>query len=435
MINIPMKKSFLFVLLLCATTLFGQTEFSMVFYNLLNYPTAPPNNRDEILADILQEVQADIFMVSELESSAGSIEILNSSLNNGATVFESAPYQNNTSSGSDLQQLLYYNASLFNLIGTDIVATDVRDINRYTLQLLSENDDANPRFLEIFVTHLKSSDGAENRQIRLDMVRDFTEYLEDIDIAPNTNIIFAGDLNLYTSEEAAYQLLLNNTSTIFVDPIDTPGDWNTNSDFESIHTQSTRISNSGFGNYGAGGGLDSRFDFIMFSENILDPTNDISYIPGSYEAVGNNGNCFNNRLDSVDCEGTYAQSLRDMLYQMSDHLPIKARFQVNDDVLSTYEFEDIQALAWFVGSNIVSDNATLEIAFRPINSGVIMHTLNAKENTLPTSVSIFDQLGRHIYSLEVTGEKLQLPVAKLSSGLYFITLNNFAATPLKFIKT
>ena len=416
-----MKTILIVLCTMCCIGAQSQTEFSVVFYNLLNYPTAPPANREVILANILEELQPDIFLVCELESNAGSVEILNSSLNTGATVYASAPYQNNMSSGSDLQQLVYYNTDMFTLTATDVVINDLRDINRYTLERITD-DDTDPQSLEIFVTHLKAGSSDSDQQIRFDMIQDFAQYLNTIDFDPDSNVIFAGDLNLSSSDESSYQLLLNNGTIPIVDPIDAPGDWNNNDAFTAIHTQSTRISSNDFDGFGAGGGLDSRFDFILFSENMLNPDNNISYVPNSYEAIGNNGNCFNNRIDSSNCDGSFSAALRDQLYLMSDHLPVVARLQVNDDVLSTNNPGNVQPLARFVRSNIITNERMVEIAF-------------AKAETLPPSVTVYDQIGRRLQTITVEDFKLSIPVTTLSSGVYYIVLDGQSSEPLKFVKT
>src|SRR5690606_12082003 len=107
-------------------------------------------------------------------------------------------------------------------------------------------------------THLKSSEGTANKQLRLQMVQQFTEKLETMD--PNSYVLFAGDLNLYTHTEPAYLELMDTiNSIVMADPLQRPGRWHNNIDFQDIHSQSTRISSGPFG-AGAGGGLDDRFD-------------------------------------------------------------------------------------------------------------------------------------------------------------------------------
>ena len=155
---------------------------------------------------------------------------------------------------------------------------------------------------------------------------------------------------------------------------------------------------------------------------MLNPDNNISYVPNSYEAIGNNGNCFNNRIDSSNCDGSFSAALRDQLYLMSDHLPVVARLQVNDDVLSTNNPENVQPLARFVRSNIITNERMVEIAF-------------AKAETLPPSVTVYDQIGRRLQTITVEDLKLSIPVTTLSSGVYYIVLDGQSSEPLKFVKT
>ena len=125
------------------------------------------------------------------------------------------------------------------------------------------------------------------------MVTEFTDALETID--PDSYVLFTGDFNFYSSSEPAYQELLDPTNAIvMVDPIDTPGNWSENIDFQAVHTQSTRIDSGPFG-AGSGSGMDDRFDFILISENMLTDPN-LRYIPDTYIEFGNNGNCFNDDI-------------------------------------------------------------------------------------------------------------------------------------------
>ena len=56
----------------------------------------------------------------------------------------------------------------------------------------------------------------------------------------------------------------NNGGRLF-DPIDRIGNWHNNSSFSDVHTQSPRTAQFGGG---ASGGMDDRFDFILFSKCI-----------------------------------------------------------------------------------------------------------------------------------------------------------------------
>src|SRR5690625_4591 len=164
-----------------------------------------------------------------------------------------------------MQQLLYYDSDIWELLATQVLVTNYRDINKYKLQLLTD-DDTDPIYVYAFVAHLKSSSGRANRLIRLEMVETLTAHLQYIE--PDAYVLFSGDFNLYTSDEESYQELLDEgNSIVFQDPIDSFGNWHKNEDFAYLHTQSTRVSNAGFGT-GASGGMDDRFDFIMLSENL-----------------------------------------------------------------------------------------------------------------------------------------------------------------------
>jgi endonuclease/exonuclease/phosphatase family metal-dependent hydrolase len=409
------------ILLISYSSVFAQEVIHLAFYNVLNYPQAPPTDREQILSEILEELNPDIFMICELESGAGGEDILNNSLNAFNDVYTSAPYQNNTSSTADLQQLLYYNRNKFTLDATDIIQTSIRDINRYRLKLKTVNETTNPQYLEVFVAHLKASQGGQNELLRLDMVEAFTDYLSTLD--PNDPVIFAGDLNLYTSDEPAYQELLNSSNPIVIkDPIDSPGDWNNNPSFEFLHTQSTRISNAEFNDFGAGGGLDSRFDFILMSENLLDPTADLRYIDDTYEAFGNNSNCYNNRIDNTNCGGTFSQNTRDLLYQMSDHLPVIAQLETTAQFLSTTEVIKEQGF-WFVSSNVAS--TMVEIAFAKAQS----------TQPFPVFIVLYDQTGRQLKKFAVTDTRMKITIDELAEGVYYLRPEGIDSVTLKFIKT
>lgn len=423
------------VVALSFLSLQAQEVINLAFYNVLNYPQAPPANREQILSEIVEELNPDIFMICELESASGGVDILNNSLNAFNDVYSSAPYQNNTSSTSDLQQLLYYNRNKFELDATDIIETSVRDINRYRLKLITVDASTNPQYLEVFVCHLKASQGGQNELLRLDMVEGFTDYLSTLN--PNDPVIFAGDLNLYTSTEPAYQELLNSSNPIVIkDPIDSPGDWNSNASFEFLHTQSTRISSAEFNDFGAGGGLDSRFDFILMSENLLDPDADIHYIDGTYEAFGNNSNCYNNRIDNTNCSGVFSQSTRDLLYQMSDHLPVIAQLETEEQFLSTPEVIQEQSM-WFVSSN-VADTA-IEIAFAKLligQTGAHSKPLGLQSTQpFPIFVVLYDQTGRRITKIKVKEDRMKIAIDAFADGVYYIHLEGTLNKPLKFIKT
>jgi len=398
--------------------IFSQESINIMFYNLLNFPEAPPSNRPEILKSILDNYQPDLFMVCELQSEIGANTVLSSFPRTEDDRYRAAQFVTNQSSSSNnLQQLVFYNSQKFILDDQRIITTSIRDINHYIFILNTQDSSVNPIYLDVFVTHLKSSQGFENEQLRLQMVTEFTNYLSNI--PSDRFVIFSGDLNLYTSNESAYQELLDPTNSIVLkDPIDSPGGWNNNIAFQDIHTQSTRISNDDFNNYGAGGGLDDRFDFILVSEN-LQTSSTLHYVSDSYKAFGNNGNCFNENINDISCAGTaYSQSIRDHLYNMSDHLPIVIQLQT-DQVLNLYDDLLSNNYIQFKNGNVITKSIVLEL-----DTSIITKKIN-----------VYNSMGQIVKSSLIEKTIMNIDATNLANGIYYISLqNSYNFTPLKFIK-
>jgi len=409
------KVLFLFACL-CTFNVVGQETIKTMFYNLLEYPSASPSNRDVVLRDILNTYDPDVFMVCELESPQGAESILNMSLNDEAQDYTAFPFVDNTSGGADLQNLLYYRSNMFTVENSQIISTTVRDINRYQLKLNTENGETNPVVIDFFVTHLKSSQGGANAALRLDMVTEFTNALETID--PNSYVIFAGDLNLYDADEPAYLELMDTSNAIVMaDPLDQPGDWHNNINFQELHTQSTRQSSGGFG-AGAGGGMDDRFDFILVSENMLtDPT--LQYIPDSYIAYGNNGNCFNNDVRSSDCIGDFSQVLRNDLYQMSDHLPVVMELQTSENIILASEDFNLEQNIIRLEKTIVTTEVKLDVD---------------SDTSFPVTIEIYNSIGQKLLETTLFSATETIDISGLSNGMYFIKTNDSNSQTLKFLK-
>ena len=412
-----MRHTFIFLsLLFFSISCFAQNSIKTMFYNVLEFPELNPN-RITLLQDILQDYSPDIFMVCELQSQEGADVILNVGLNsNGNSNYSAAPYFENQSGGGDLQQALFYRNDMFVLENTEIINTPVRDINKYTLLLNTESQDTNPIRIYAYVTHLKSSQGSANQQLRLSMVEAFvndTQQLED-----DAFVLFAGDFNIYTSTEPAYLEILDQTNSVAMeDPIDTPGAWNNNEDFREVHTQSTRTSSSGFGG-GAGGGLDDRFDFIMVSQNMMTNPN-LQYKTDSYKAYGNNGNCYNNNINDINCGGVYNQIIRDALYNMSDHLPVVMELETDQEIVILDIPQQMVVQPFSLKSTLVSD---------------VLTVYSPQGDTQDDSFVVFNTLGQEILNFKTKANTTIIDVSQLAKGVYYIT-NKSSNQTLKFLKT
>ncbi|MDY7395502.1 T9SS type A sorting domain-containing protein [Aureibaculum sp. 2210JD6-5] len=408
-------RSIIVILFFWTSFLEAQGVIKTMFYNLLEFPEAPPTNRATILKTILDDYQPDLFMVCELESEEGANTILNTSLQTADNRYAKANFVSNQSNPTtDLQQLVFFNQKKLILESQDLINTGIRDINHYLFKLNTPDKATNPIYLDVFVAHLKSSQGFDNEQKRLDMVLDFTSYL--VNIPSDHYVLISGDFNLYTDQEDAYYELLESTNAVVLkDPINKPGNWHNNSSFQDIHTQSSRDSNENFDGFGAGGGIDDRFDFILISEN-LENSITLKYTPNSYKAYGNNGNCYNKAVNDVSCTGVFSQTIRDALYNMSDHLPVVMQLET-DKVLSSESQILTNNYLKFISGNFITDKISLKVDVSILDHEIV----------------IYNSMGQQIKSVILNKQIENIDATNFANGIYYIKLQH-TTSPLKFIK-
>ena len=397
--------------------LVSQGNYKIMFYNVLNYPIQEPANRIQYLQTILDDYRPDIFMICELNNEEGADNILNimKEINDD---YERADFELNSSDNSignsnNFQNLIFFNSSKFTLEEQFIIPSIYRDFNHYRLKSTTNTEEIDSVFIEVLVGHLKASSGETNEQLRLTMVNDLLDYVNTM--PSDSNIVFGGDLNVYTFNEPAFLELLDTSNNIvFADPANRLGNWHNNSSFIDMFTQSTRT-HSGLG--GASGGFDDRFDFVLTSSNML-TNSDIYYVDNSYEVYGNNANfnCYNQSINSSNCDGDdYNQIIRNALYNMSDHLPVTLELQLNETLNNKDVSDDIGFQ--IMGPNLISEQLNVKITTNQAQFLVIYNTLGQVVTTLK-----IDQLGVAI-----------IDVSKLSSGIYYLTSKTNLSSILKFI--
>ena len=426
------KKILIFLILnLLVSVSFGQTRIKAMMYNVLNYSNSEVSrNKTPFLSTILDEVKPDLFMVCEMIDEIGSNYLFENAIIPFNENFQKAPFEENQSGNSDLQQMVYYNTKKLILEETRVITADTRDINKYTFKINTENASTHPILLEVFVTHLKASSGYSNRQRRLNSIQSFVSFTNNI--SNESHVLFAGDFNFYTSNEEGYQYLIDDSNPIvIIDPIDRPAPdfpdngvnyyenydstyfWN-NSTFADVHSQSTRTSNSGLiDDSGATGGLDDRFDFIMMSEN-FNTSSELYYIQDSYQTIGNNGNCYNSYINNVNCSGEFSQTLREALIEFSDHLPVVMEIETPENTLSTSLLEESN----FIGSNVTEDYLK------------ITTTENIDSFKIYSSTG---QLIKVIFTEKTGNNSINIDVKHISKGIYYLSHQKLRK-PLKFIK-
>ena len=369
-------------------------------YNVLNFPDGGVD-RIDTLKKILSYYTPDLMMLQELKSDAG-LQSLTAALTDVSTVnYVSGtrePQQSNATSTWKLQQNIIYNTEVFSLAEERVILTNYRDVNYFKLYINDMNlATSDTTFLHVYVTHLKSSQGTTNEQIRFEMA----EFMRaDIESLPaNSYVLCGGDFNLYTSTELAYQYLINNTvNNYLVDPINMPGNWH-DSGFSNkeILTQSTRLTAL---SDGAGGGLDDRFDFVLHSSELGLGNTQLSYVNGTYKALGNNGTCYNQDLISCTSVNNVPDSIISALYYGSDHLPVVFTLQSNATLA-------------------VSENEWSDLIIYP---NPLASELNIKTSSIEQlQFELIDLTGKLLFKNSFL-ETFSLNVSNLKAGIYMISI-------------
>ena len=321
------KKSRSFPILLCAIFFFGklssaQDTMTLLNYNMLNFPSSHPE-RIHDFKRVFDFLHPDILILNEVTNGTAADLLLDSALNLSLPAnFESAPFFD----GLDSDNLLLFNSDKVKLHSYDTIPTALRLINEYKLLVndpnLSVHSDST--FLDIFSLHLKAGQGQQNEDKRAAESLILRNYLEGINSWQN--IFVSGDFNIFSSGETAWENLANATNRNLFDPINEIGNWHNNVSFSHTHTQSTRAISLGGG---ASGGLDDRFDMILISEDILNGENRVSFVNGSYAALGNDGQHFNVSILDAPNHPELPSNVMQSLYNASDHLPVVLKVAIN----------------------------------------------------------------------------------------------------------
>ncbi len=348
-----LKSFWLILMLLFSGTIYAgpRDTISVMVYNLLFYGhytsfcTQQNNNvdsKDESLRTIIGYTLPDIFAVNEMgPNPANAGRILNNVMNaDGRTNYAHASYTNTT--GSSLVNMLFYDTEKFVLYDEEVAASVVRDINRYTLYYndpdLGHGNDT--IFLHLFVTHMKAGNSVQDQQRRTQEANAVMNYIEEMNITGNA--LFMGDFNMNSSYEEAYQIITYNLNEAirFYDPIDRPGVWWNNEDMAPYNTQSPR---TGQHSCFVTGGLDDRYDQILATKSVMEGYAGIQYLEGSYRAIGQDGQRFNQSLISPP-NNSEPQELIYAMYNMSDHLPVKMKMTILDYFTEVDEIEYMPAI-------------------------------------------------------------------------------------------
>lgn len=404
-----MKKFTLILILLPALAFGQQNTIRVMHYNLLHYAhttsycTSQNNNlqaKDSALQEIISFTNPHIFTVNEVGSSNFAQErVLNTVLNSsGRNYYEMGSMKN--ISGSSIENMLYYDKRMFGVASQDAIGTTVRDIDIYKLYFKAKdlsltNDTA---FLTCFVTHLKAGSSTSDEQLRSSVTATMMNYIENNDI--DGDFLLLGDLNLKSSYEQAYQNIVNysNSNYRLYDPVNTSGSWNDNSSYSHLHTQSTHYNSNGCA---SGGGLDDRFDFILTSESINNQNGHYRYETGSYNALGNDGQHFDDAVNYGPNSSVPADVLN-ALYVMSDHLPVRMNLNVDQAVRIKKKHSDPE----------LSIN-------NPVKRKI---KISAGDGYKPANIHLYSLSGKNVYSETMQNNSSVMNISDLQSSFYIIEI-------------
>ncbi len=305
---------------------FAQDTVSIMSYNLLNYNAGGANfARYYDLRTIINYTKPDIVLACEIEDVTAAQLLLDSAFNKAGvgTFTRSALVYNNN--GTNTINMLFYKPGKVKLKSQLSIATTLRDIAQYRIYKSFAPGDT--VYVYLHMAHLKAGNSLTSTPPdEVQRLNEVTAFCNSIGSLPqNSNMLFCGDLNLKSNTEAAYSKLVSSCTHTFNDPIQQEGFWNNSTTYKDIHTQSTRSSSNNGCCTGATGGLDDRFDFILMNNTIKNNSNKFTYLTNSYTTIGNDGNHFN--LDLLNGINTSVPAnVNQALFNMSDHLPVSAKF-------------------------------------------------------------------------------------------------------------
>lgn len=422
-----MKKTFfvlhlIFVLLLFSTNAIGQTVIKITQYNLLDYGLdgtgcdQTNNNiytKTNYVKTIINYLDPDIFAVNEISDAVTPTNyqdyLLGSVfLYNDRPYFARAEVHDET---YNLTSQIFYNTNKFTLKSTEYINSWPRDIHSYKFYYNSPDlINGDTVYFTYYLAHLKAGDTDDDATTRNDQANDLMNYINYHN--STDNYFLSGDLNLYSSTDGAYQRFTNysNASINFYDS-QPAGDWHNNSSFADIHTQSALYSsNSGCG---ASGGLDDRFDFILYSNAILNNSNEISYVNNSYRAVGQDGNHFNSGV-SYNGNTSVPTDVLNALANNSDHLPVYAEFSINQTPANIYK--------------LTTKYREIECYSTPYSKTITVNILNNNLLNQELHYTIYNITGKKILSNSINLNQSETTYTftpdKLEPGIYIINFYN-----------
>jgi hypothetical protein len=157
--------------------------------------------------------------------------------------------------------------------------------------------------------------------------------------------------------------------------------------------------------------MDDRFDQILVSDYIINGTDKVAYINGSYTAVGQDGLHFNQSLISLPQNTSVPPDVLNALYNMSDHLPVTLDLKISS---STTSF------------NYNYHNSPIPEFNNPVNEILDVYFGDVIQRN--TMIRIFTSMGELISQNTINpgDNNFKFDLSGFPSGVYFFTLFDMA---------
>lgn len=406
-------------------SLMAQDSLVYMQYNLTNYGnnitgcTSTNNgvaNKDAQLNIIIPFVRPDILCVNEMSSND---VVANRILNNVLVPSLGNQYRRETikaNSFQDIANCIYYNSDKVRVKSHISVNSIVRVIDVVRMYHNSSSlATGDTTFFNVIICHLKAGNTNADSTQRRQMIGTLNSYLNQPSVIKREAFLMSGDFNVYTSAEPAFQHLIRAGAPVrFYDPINTLGAWGNNNNFRAVHTQSSVTTSNGCF---SAGGLDDRFDFILINDFVKNDSAGFKYVPGTYRAIGQDGNRFNSSVSAGNNRSVPA-NVAAALEAMSDHLPVVAKFFFSGQPNGTKK--NLSA-DWLLKADLSANNEWL---------------VQTTGKYPVKNCSLYTPEGRLIQILQNPGSEFALPAAGLATGLYLMRLEaqNGAVLTQKLIR-
>lgn len=321
------------VLVLACIGLPAASQLRIATYNVTNYSSGRIAQFQTIFYSTFEGRQfaPDVIIGQEFLSGASVnnfLSILNTAPGSPAD-WAAAPFVD----GPDTDSAFFYRTGKISFIAGQVIAPgegtsgQPRNTMRYDFRPIGYA--SNPTVVSAYSVHLKAGSTGDDQTRRLGEAQKIRDNAEAL---PGYQFLVAGDYNIQSSGQAAYQEFVGSQSNNlgrFFDPINTPGAWNNGISYRFVHTQDPS----------GAGGMDDRLDIILTSAGLLNGLG-MDYIGNpslayststwndpnhSYRCWGNDGTSFDSTLKvsgNTMVGPTIAQALKDSTGTGGGHLPV-----------------------------------------------------------------------------------------------------------------